>query len=75
MKNIEIEKDRIMTKLLCTKNYKPCDSLELWINKGDIVEHVGEAYLIYEVKDGKEKGLRFKANLEDTITHFVMFTK
>ena len=62
-------------ELLCTKNYKPCDSLELWINKGDIVEHVGEAHLIYEVKDGKEKGLRFHANLEDTITHFAMCTR
>ena len=56
--------------LICIKNYKPCDSLNLWINKGDMVEHVGNAHLIYEVKDGKEKGLRFKANLEDTMKHF-----
>ena len=36
--------------LLCTKIFNPCDSLELWINKGDIIEHVGGAHLIYEVK-------------------------
>ena len=62
-------------ELLCTKKFNPCDSLELWINRGDIVEHVGNSHLIFEVKKGKEKGLRFHANLEDTITHFAMCTR
>ena len=62
-------------KLLCTISYKPCDSLELWIDKGDIIEHVDNHHLIFEVREGKQEGLRFKANLADTITHFVMFTK
>ena len=63
-----------MTKLICIKDFKlRCDSLNLWVNVGDVIEHVDDHHLIFEVKEGKEEGLRFHMNLKDTLTNFVIY--
>ena len=85
-KNIEIKKvspeieeyrnrkRQVMTKLICIKDFKlRCDSLNLWVNVGDVIEHVDDHHLIFEVKEGKEEGLRFHMNLKDTLTNFVIY--